>query len=150
MSHVMLKLSTRFLLCSLGLLVYLTPLASRTAQTAAPSGTVVTWGSMTLFHVDPGTRYLKIAAGQSHTVALKNDGTVVAWGSSYNGQTTVPAGLRGVTAIAAGGYHTVALVGTTPPVAPSITRHPTNQIAKVGTNILLSAVAQGAPPLSYQ
>ena len=36
-------------------------------------------------------------------------GTVVAWGQNYNGQTNVPAGLSGVTAIAAGGWHTVAL-----------------------------------------
>ena len=50
-----------------------------------------------------------IAAGRSHTVALKNDGTVVAWGFSYYGQTTAPAGLSGVTAIAAGSYYTVAL-----------------------------------------
>ena len=50
-----------------------------------------------------------IAAGGDHTVALKNDGTVVAWGYNDSGQTTVPAGLSGVTAIAAGGYHTVAL-----------------------------------------
>jgi hypothetical protein len=35
-------------------------------------------------------------------VALKNDGTVVAWGDNVYGQTTVPAGLSGVTAIAAG------------------------------------------------
>ncbi len=50
-----------------------------------------------------------IAAGGSHTVALKNDGTVVAWGDNFYGQTTVPVGLSGVTAIAAGGWHTVAL-----------------------------------------
>ena len=50
-----------------------------------------------------------IAAGSSHTVALKIDGSVVAWGRSDLGQTTVPAGLSGVTAIAAGGSHTVAL-----------------------------------------
>ncbi len=104
MPHVMMKLTTRFLLCSLGLLVYLAPLASRTAQAAAPAGTVVSWGSMTLPYVESGTRYLKIAAGGYHTVALKNDGTVVAWG-----QTTVPAGLSGVAAIAAGYKHTVAL-----------------------------------------
>ena len=36
-------------------------------------------------------------------------GTVVAWGWNPNGQTTVPVGLSGVTAIAGGGYHTVAL-----------------------------------------
>jgi len=36
-------------------------------------------------------------------------GAVVAWGLNDSGQTNVPAGLRGVTAIAAGFYHTVAL-----------------------------------------
>jgi hypothetical protein len=50
-----------------------------------------------------------IAAGYWHTVALKSDGTVVAWGNSANGQTDVSAGLRGVRAIAAGFLHTVAL-----------------------------------------
>ncbi|MEQ2008138.1 MAG: HYR domain-containing protein, partial [Limisphaerales bacterium] len=40
---------------------------------------------------------------------LKNDGTVVTWGVNFAGQTTVPAGLSGVTAIAAGVAHTVAL-----------------------------------------
>jgi hypothetical protein len=42
-------------------------------------------------------------------VALKSDGTVVAWGDNTFGQTTVPGGLFGVTAIAAGSYHTLAL-----------------------------------------
>ena len=50
-----------------------------------------------------------IAAGQFHTVTLKQDGTVVAWGYNKEGQTTVPAGLSGVVAIAAGWKHTVAL-----------------------------------------
>jgi hypothetical protein len=42
-------------------------------------------------------------------VALKRDGTVVAWGYNASGQTDVPAGLGGVRAIAAGAFHTVAL-----------------------------------------
>ena len=42
-------------------------------------------------------------------MALKSDGTVVAWGGNSSGQTTIPAGLSGVTAIAGGNYHTVAL-----------------------------------------
>jgi Regulator of chromosome condensation (RCC1) repeat len=50
-----------------------------------------------------------IAAGWSHTVALKQNGSVVAWGGNWSGQTSVPAGLSGVVAIAAAGSHTVAL-----------------------------------------
>jgi hypothetical protein len=42
-------------------------------------------------------------------VALKNDGTMVAWGDNNWGQTTIPAGLSGVIAIAAGLGHTVAV-----------------------------------------
>jgi hypothetical protein len=54
-----------------------------------------------------------IASGFGHTLALKNDGTVVKWGSDW-GQTTVPEGLGGVTAIAAGLSHSVVLLGTAP------------------------------------
>ena len=36
-------------------------------------------------------------------------GSVVAWGDNTHGQTTIPAGLSGVTAIAAGAIHTVVL-----------------------------------------
>jgi hypothetical protein len=73
-----------------------------------------------------------IAAGYGHTVALKSDGTVVAWGWNNYGQTDVPAGLSGVSTIAAGFYHTVALKSDgTPPtisiVAPSNTLYLLNQ-----------------------
>src|ERR1035438_1721185 len=52
---------------------------------------------------------IAIAAGASHSLALKSHGTVVGWGDNYFGQSTVPPGLTGVTAIAAGGYHSLAL-----------------------------------------
>jgi hypothetical protein len=44
-------------------------------------------------------------------MALKNDGTVVAWGNNDSGQTTIPSGLSGVVAISAGYGHSVALKG---------------------------------------
>ncbi|MDZ5461099.1 PxKF domain-containing protein [Azohydromonas lata] len=50
-----------------------------------------------------------VSCGTFHTVALKRDGTVVAWGWNGLGQTDVPAGLNHVRAIAAGDGHTVAL-----------------------------------------
>ena len=53
---------------------------------------------------------IAIAAGDVHTVALKNDGSVVAWGGNTSGQSTIPvAAMSGVTGIAAGFFHTVAL-----------------------------------------
>ena len=54
-------------------------------------------------------RVIAIAAGNWYTVALKDDGTVVAWGWNRDGQCNVPAGLKNVIAIAAGSHHTVAL-----------------------------------------
>ncbi|KUN25922.1 hypothetical protein AQJ23_16155 [Streptomyces antibioticus] len=63
-----------------------------------------------------------IAAGLNHSLALREDGTVCAWGYNINGQLddgtsasrNVPApvgGLTGVTRIAAGCNHNLALVG---------------------------------------
>ncbi|HEY1108139.1 MAG TPA: hypothetical protein VGE76_05895, partial [Opitutaceae bacterium] len=48
-------------------------------------------------------------SGGQFSVALKHDGTVVAWGANNNGQATVPAGITDVVAIAAGAFHTVLL-----------------------------------------
>jgi hypothetical protein len=90
-----------------------------------------------------------IAAGQYHTVALKSDGTVVAWGDNYYGQTNVPvAAQSGVTAIAAGGYHTVAIVGAAV-AAPQITVQPQSQIASATSNVTFSVAATGSG-LTYQ
>lgn len=61
------------------------------------------------------TNVAAIAAGGFHTLALKKDGTVVAWGPTnialnvnvYSRQALVPSGLSNVTAIAAGRFHSV-------------------------------------------
>jgi alpha-tubulin suppressor-like RCC1 family protein len=52
-----------------------------------------------------------IAGGENHCLALKSDSTVVAWGGDQAGQTEVPGGLTGVSAIAAGWHYSLALVG---------------------------------------
>lgn len=44
-----------------------------------------------------------------HSLALKVNGTVVAWGNNSKGQTNVPEGLANVVAVAAGGHHSMAL-----------------------------------------
>jgi alpha-tubulin suppressor-like RCC1 family protein len=51
-----------------------------------------------------------IAAGGRHSMALKNDGTVIVWGSdNYDQRDGKPAGLNNVVSIAAGGSHSMAL-----------------------------------------
>ena len=50
-----------------------------------------------------------IAAGCSHSLALKADHTMVGWGSNSFGQITIPSGLNAVNAIAAGCDHNIAL-----------------------------------------
>jgi alpha-tubulin suppressor-like RCC1 family protein len=55
------------------------------------------------------TNVLAIAAGFTHSLALRQDGTVVGWGSDTNyGQINIPIGLTNVTAISAGGFHSLA------------------------------------------
>lgn len=82
-------------------------------------GYVVAWGwnGSGQTTVPAGVRATAIAAGYAHTLALKSDGTVVAWGAGARGgvapyaygQCDVPAGLSNVTAIAAGNVHSLAL-----------------------------------------
>ena len=68
-----------------------------------PAGAIGDEGVWTAFYVP------KIAAGGSHTVALKNDGTVWAWGNNSSGQLgdgtttdrTTPAPVNGLTDVIA-------------------------------------------------
>jgi alpha-tubulin suppressor-like RCC1 family protein len=53
-------------------------------------------------------------AASLHSLALKNDGTVVGWGYNEYGQATIPAGLTNVAAIAAGYFHSLALKAKAP------------------------------------
>ena len=55
-----------------------------------------------------------VAAGGNHSLALRADGTVVAWGDNtdaqgnFAGESVVPLGLTNVVALAAGDYHSLA------------------------------------------
>src|SRR5258705_302787 len=73
-------------------------------------GNVVSWGAQVIPNVEPGTRFIKIAAGFWYSLALKSDGTIVAWGNNEYDQSTVPAGLNGVVAIATGLDLSLALI----------------------------------------
>lgn len=55
------------------------------------------------------TDLVAVSAGLWHTLALRADGRVIAWGHNVHGQCDVPADVVDAVAIAAGGYHSVAL-----------------------------------------
>ncbi|BBI36678.1 RCC1 domain-containing protein [Cohnella abietis] len=52
---------------------------------------------------------VRVSAGEFHSLALKADGTVVAWGSNDDGQIKVPVGLKDVVSISAGWKHSMVL-----------------------------------------
>ena len=86
-----------------------------TTVTVTVSPPVVAWGPAANYQGEttvPATlaNVVAVAAGDYHSLALKNDGTVVAWGSNYYGESvTSLSGLTGIVAVAAGDYHNLAL-----------------------------------------
>jgi hypothetical protein len=72
---------------------------------------VTTWGDNTYGEcVMPVSNDIRsVAAGDDFSLALRNTGTVLAWGRHDKGQTSIPPGLTSVVAIAAGASHALAL-----------------------------------------
>jgi len=60
------------------------------------------------FELPEGNDFIAISAGPNHNLALRSDGSLVAWGYNSDGQCDVPAG-DGFVAISAGDWHSLAL-----------------------------------------
>jgi hypothetical protein len=76
-------------------------------------GSLVYWGrnDSPVSAIPAGSDFIQVSIGNNHALALKVDGTVVAWGNANgnNNVTTVPAGLTGVVKVAAGNVQSLAL-----------------------------------------
>lgn len=92
----------------------------------APAGWVIGWGynnvgqaigvqngiytnGLVTVNGEVSTNIVAISAAGEHSLALKSDGTVVAWGGNQSSEATVPAGLNTVKAISAGSALSLAL-----------------------------------------
>jgi hypothetical protein len=81
-----------------------------------PQGAIVGWGEQ-VFGADLSGGFVAVAAGGNHSLGLKADGSIVAWGcgtDSYGkswdyGQCNVPAPNSGFIAVAAGKNHSLAI-----------------------------------------
>src|SRR5690242_17437083 len=76
---------------------------------AASAGGVVGWGSVVLPPTDSSNAFIGVAGGNLHTLALKSDRTIAAWGENSAGECSVPACLSNAIAVAAGYSHSMAL-----------------------------------------
>jgi len=72
------------------------------------AGSIVGWGSHVV-GVDLSGGFIKVAAGYNHSLGLKHDGSIVAWGSNWNGECNVPLLNTGFIDVAAGGDHSLGL-----------------------------------------
>jgi hypothetical protein len=73
-------------------------------------GKVVAWGDRKPPD-QPLTNLTQIAAGWLHSLGLKTDGSIVAWGGNWDGQCNVPLPNTGFTAIAGGESYSLGLRG---------------------------------------
>jgi hypothetical protein len=75
------------------------------------------------------TNVTAVAAGYWYSLALRADGTVVAWGANGSGMLSVPTDLTNVVAVAAGCGHNLALIGDGPPALTASLSHPMRSAA---------------------
>ncbi len=76
---------------------------------------IVSWGCGGSSNYDqcnvagPNNGFVSFAGGGTHSLGLKADGSIIAWGNNLSGQTDVPVPNIGFMAVAAGGDHSLAL-----------------------------------------
>ena len=133
--------------------------ATHKVEAANVPGSVIAWGAgATATNVDPefGQSLVpsnlvggatSVSGGLYHSVALKNDGTVMAWGYNGYGQTSIPIGVSTVAAVATLPYTTVSGVVATfqpNPAAPGNVNTCTIAVSPtVNSSLIMAAIVPG-------
>ena len=106
------KIHRHFKNWTLGIAVAIATLAvlSTASAQVGPAG-LVFWGDRVVKETIASTAPItQISAGDSFMVALRADGSAVAWGADQVGQCDLPKGLTGITQVAAGKSHVLMLM----------------------------------------
>jgi hypothetical protein len=83
-------------------------LARGLALAEAPAGSIIGWGDQVVVAGLSGP-FTQVAAGGEHSLGLRADGSIVAWGLNDYGQANVPAPNADFIGVAAGARHSVGL-----------------------------------------
>ncbi len=105
---------------------------------------VMAWGNDAFGQTEvpvTATNAIALAGGGFHSLGLRADGRVIAWGNGYDGQCDVPT-ITNAIAVAAGAYHSLALTAEGRVVAWGANYN--NQIAVPANVTNIVAIAAGA------
>ncbi len=84
-------------------------LGAESVRSQDTKGTIVGWGLFVVVPEEDLTGLVAAVAGFNHSLGLKDDGSIVAWGSNDSGQANVPTPNTGFAAVAAGMTHSLGL-----------------------------------------
>jgi alpha-tubulin suppressor-like RCC1 family protein len=110
------------------------------SATASRAQNVIGWGANSQGQINvpaSATNVIAVAAGFTHSLALRADGSVISWGSS----TVVPANVTNATSIAAGANHSLALLSDMRVAAWGNNTYGQTNVPASATNVV--AVAAG-------
>lgn len=80
---------------------------------AQSTGNIVGWGAQVVVEPSDLSDLVAVAGGRSHSLGLKSDGTIVAWGRNDFGQCDVPVPNADFVAVAGGYSHSLGIKNST-------------------------------------